>query len=117
AAVADGLVEAELQGVGSHGLLQAPTYLRRLRAGTVSGGSTLRTVHESGAITVFDAGLALGHAVARQAMEKAVASAGKHGIAAVAVRSATHFGIAGRYARVAAEAGMVGIVMCNTRPM
>lgn len=117
ALVADGLVEADLQGVASHGLLQAPNYLRRLRAGTIATKASLRIVHESAAVTVFDAGLALGHAVAGQAMQRAVASANAHGLAAVAVRTATHFGVAGRHARLAAEAGMIGIVLCNSRVM
>ena len=115
--VADGLVEADLQGVGSHGMLQAPTYLRRLRAGTIDGKGALRLVHSSAAVRVYDAGLALGHAVAKGAMDRAVETARTHGLAAVAVRTATHFGVAGRHARAAAEAGMIGIVMCNTRPM
>ena len=117
ALVADGLVEADLQGVASHGLLQAPTYLRRLRAGTIDGKGTLSLVHSSAAVTVYDAGLALGHAVATEAMDRAIETARTHGLAAVAVRTATHFGVAGRHARAAAEAGMIGIVMCNTRPM
>jgi LDH2 family malate/lactate/ureidoglycolate dehydrogenase len=117
ALVADGLVEADLQGVGSHGMLQAPTYLRRLRAGTIAGKSTLKLVHSSAAVTVYDAGVALGHAVASKVMDHAVGSARTHGLAAVAVRTATHFGVAGRHARVAADAGVIGIVMCNTRPM
>lgn len=116
-AVAAGLVEADLQGTGSHGMLQAPVYLRRLRAGTISCRGALTAVHTSGAVTVFDAGLALGHAVARQAMESAITSAARHGLGAAAVRAATHFGVAGRHARVAAEAGMIGIVLWNTRPM
>ncbi|MEO3387998.1 Ldh family oxidoreductase [Mesorhizobium sp. CAU 1741] len=115
--VAEALVEADLQATGSHGMLQATTYLRRLRAGTISGNAELKRVHESGAVTVFDAGLALGHAVAQQAMDQAVATARTHGMGAAAVRAATHFGIAGRHARVAADAGLIGIAMCNSRPM
>jgi LDH2 family malate/lactate/ureidoglycolate dehydrogenase len=114
---AEGLVEADLQATGSHGALQAPNYLRRLRAGTISTRATIELVHESAAVAVYDAGLALGHPAARQAMDVALARASRFGIAAVAVRSATHFGMAGAHARRAAEAGMIGIVMCNTRPM
>jgi len=117
AAVAGALIEAEAQGAASHGVLQAPTYLRRLRAGTITGRASLTLVHASGAVSVFDAGLALGHAVARQAMHQAVASARIHGLGAAAVRTATHFGVAGRHARVAADAGLIGIAMCNSRPM
>ena len=117
ALVADGLVEADLQGVGSHGMLQAPNYLRRLRAGTIDGKGALTQVHSSAAVTVYDAGLALGHAVAGEAMDRAIETARAHGLAAVVVKTATHFGVAGRHARAAADAGMIGIAMCNTRPM
>jgi LDH2 family malate/lactate/ureidoglycolate dehydrogenase len=115
--VAGCLVEADLQGVGSHGLLQAPNYVRRLRAGTIRGHAELRLVRSSGAIRVYDAGLALGHAVARQAMEGAMEVARATGISAVAIRSATHFGMAGQHAAVAAHAGLIGIAMCNSRVM
>lgn len=117
ALVADGLIKADLQGVGSHGLLQAPNYLRRLLAGSIAASGKLEVVHEIGAVAVFDAGLALGHAVAGEVMARTAVTAGKYGIAASAVRAATHLGVAGRYARVAADAGLIGIVMCNTRVM
>lgn len=114
---ASGLIEAELQGVHSHGFLQVPIYLRRVRAGTISKESALRLVHQSAAISVYDAGLSLGHPGAEQAMQAATENAQQFGIAAVAVRSATHFGVAGRYVRTAADEGLIGIAMCNTRPM
>lgn len=115
--VSTALVEADLQGAASHGLLQAPNYVRRIVAGTISGRADLRAVHASGAVRVMDAGLALGHAAAAHAMDMAVSAARDHGISAVAVRSGTHFGAAAQPARRAAEAGLVGIVMCNTRAM
>lgn len=115
--VADALIEADLQGVSSHGLLQAPNYLRRLLAGTISASGELQVLHASAAVTVFDAGMALGHAVAGEVMARTAASAKKYGIAASAVGAATHLGVAGRYARTAAEDGLIGIVMCNTRVM
>jgi LDH2 family malate/lactate/ureidoglycolate dehydrogenase len=38
-------------------------------------------------------------------------------VAAVAVRRGFHFGVAGRYVRMAAEAGCVALAMCNTKPV
>lgn len=116
-ATADALVEAELEGSASHGLLQAPVYVRRLLAGTISGTARLQEIHRSGAISVFDAGLGLGHTAAAQLAAIVVDDARRHGVSVAAVRSATHFGIAGRYARMIAEAGLIGIVMCNSRVM
>ncbi len=115
--VAGALIEADLEGHASHGLLQAPNYVRRIRAGTISRSGKVAEVHRSGAISVFDVGLILGHAAAGQLVAVAREDAHRHGMAAVAARSATHFGVAGRYARMLAADGLVGIVMCNTRPM
>ena len=49
-----------------------------------------------------------------RAMEEAVLLARDAGIGAVAVQNSSHFGPAGAYALAAAEAGLIGIVMCNS---
>jgi LDH2 family malate/lactate/ureidoglycolate dehydrogenase len=74
-------------------------------------------VSDRAASLVLDAGHALGLFTAEQAMDLAVERAGKFGIAVAAVRHGFHFGTARRYALRAAEAGCVGITMCNTRPL
>ncbi len=100
--VGAGLVASRIEGRATHGLLRAPMYLRRLRAGTLSTSGAIRLVHDGGAVAVYDGCLVLGHAAAGQAMSAAVAKASAFGISAVAVRSATHFGVAGAVARDAA---------------
>ena len=52
-----------------------------------------------------------------QAMGLAIDKARQFAAGIVSVRHGFHFGTAGRYARQAAEAGCVGIAMCNTRPL
>src|SRR5690606_36463627 len=49
-------------------------------------------------------------------MDLAIDRAAAHGLALVAMRNGFHFGVAGHYARMAAERGCVSMVMCNTRP-
>lgn len=115
--VAAALVEAELQGVATHGMQQAAIYLRRILAGTLSYGGRVDAVHESRAVTIYDGGLVLGHVAAGQVMEELIVRCREFGVAVSAVHTATHFGVAGRYARQAAEVGLVAVVMCNTRPM
>jgi LDH2 family malate/lactate/ureidoglycolate dehydrogenase len=46
-------------------------------------------------------------------MGRAQELAGTHGIGAVAIRNSSHFGAAGAYALAAAEAGMIGLAVCN----
>ena len=117
ALVAEDLVAADLDGVASHGVMLVPMYVERLRAGSVSTRSSGEVVSDRQAAVVIDAGNALGQLTARQAVELAAERAAAFGMATVAVRNAFHFGTAGRYARMLADRGCVGIVMSNTRPL
>ncbi len=113
--VAEVLVGADLQGKGSHGVLQAEAYIARLLSGSMTAAERLEIVSDNGTAVVVDAANMFGHLAAEQAMEIAIAHAKDHGMAIVAMRRGFHFGVAGHYALMAANAGCVGIVMCNTR--
>jgi LDH2 family malate/lactate/ureidoglycolate dehydrogenase len=115
--VANDLVIAELEGVGSHGVMLVPMYVDRILKGSVSKRSQGDVVSDMRTAIVIDAGNALGQLTAHQAVKLAVARAKNAGMAVVAVREAFHFGTAGRYARLIAEQNCVGIVMSNTRPL
>jgi LDH2 family malate/lactate/ureidoglycolate dehydrogenase len=115
--VAEDLVAADLEGIGSHGVMLMPMYVDRLLQGSVSTRSQGEIVSDRDAAIVIDAGHALGQLAARQAVGLAVSRARQIGAGIVGVRNAFHFGTAGRYARLIAEQGCVGIVMSNTRPL
>lgn len=115
--VAEALVEADMRGVASHGTMLVPMYVDRVRAGSVSRKERAEVVTDFGAIAVLDAGHALGQLTGDQAMALAVAKAKSHGIGAVAVRNAFHFGGAFRYVESAAREGCIGIAAANTRPL
>jgi len=117
ASVADGLVEADLEGLSSHGVMLTDMYLERLRQGSVSRNTEAAVISERQGAVVLDAGNALGQLTAMQAMEIAIGKARQFAAGIVAVRHGFHFGTAGRYALHAAKAGCVGIAMCNTRPL
>jgi LDH2 family malate/lactate/ureidoglycolate dehydrogenase len=112
--VADALVEADLQGLPSHGIFQAENYIARLKNGGTSPRDRGEIVVDSGCIAVIDAHDMLGQISADQAIRLAVARAEQFGAGIVAVRRGSHYGAAGRYAAMAAEAGCIGIVMANT---
>ena len=115
--VSNALIEADLSGRGSHGVLQAGGYLARLIAGTMSTASKPEIVSESGGTVVLDAADMEGHLAAEEAMKIAVAKAQEFGISAVSVRRGFHCGVAGRYVRMAAEQGCAAFAMCNTKPV
>ena len=117
ALVAEALVDADIEGLASHGLLQLPMYLERIAQGSVNPTAKGEIVVDAGARLTLDAQNALGHVTAERACEIAIARAVEHGVAIVAVRNAFHVGAAGRFARRITLAGKIGIVMANTRPM
>jgi LDH2 family malate/lactate/ureidoglycolate dehydrogenase len=117
AIVAEDLVAADVEGVASHGVMLVPMYVERIRAGSVSRETEGKVVADRQAAVIIDGSNVLGQLTARQAVVLAADHAAQFGMATVAVRNAFHFGAAGRYARMLADRGCVGIVMCNTRPL
>jgi len=117
AAVAQGLVDADLEGLPSHGVMLVDMYIERLRRGSVARHEQATIVSEQDGAVVLDAGHALGHLTGTQAMAKAIEKARAHAAGVVVVRHGFHFGAASRYARQAADENCVGLAMCNTRPL
>jgi LDH2 family malate/lactate/ureidoglycolate dehydrogenase len=115
--VARGLVEADLEGLSSHGVMLVDMYIERLQKGSVSRIESASVVSEREGAVVLDAGHALGQLTGIQAMSIAVNKARQFAAGIVSVRHGFHFGTAGRYALQAAEAGCIGIALCNTRPL
>jgi LDH2 family malate/lactate/ureidoglycolate dehydrogenase len=111
------LVEADLEGLSSHGVMLIDMYIERLRQGSVSRNTSATIVSERQGAIVLDAGNALGQLTGTQAMTLAIDKARQFTAGIVAVRHGFHFGTAGRYARQAADASCIGIAMCNTRPL
>jgi LDH2 family malate/lactate/ureidoglycolate dehydrogenase len=115
--IATALVEAELRGVSSHGILLVPMYVERLNAGGVTRERELDILHDAGAAVVADARGGMGQLSSPQSMGLAIERAGRYGIGMVSVRNAHHFGAASRWAMQAADAGCLGIAMSNTTPL
>ena len=113
---AEGLVEADLCGVETHGVSRMEVYLRRLEAGAVLGEGVFTVVKEYAGAALCDGGGALGQVTARKAMELACDKARTAGCYTVFVRNSSHYGMAAIYARMAAERGLVGITATNAPP-
>jgi len=117
ASIAVALVEADLRGVSSHGIMLVPMYVDRLNAGGVTRERELDVVSDAGAALIADARGGMGQLSSPQAMGQAIERAGRYGIGLVSVRNAHHFGAASRWAMQAAQAGCIGIAMSNTTPL
>ncbi|WP_347754700.1 Ldh family oxidoreductase [Agrococcus sp. ProA11] len=115
--VAEGLVDADLHGVASHGVSRLGLYLDRLRSGAIVGHDAARIVQEWGTGAIIDAGHSFGAWSAARATDLCIAKAREAGMAIVVARGADHFGRAGAFSERMAAAGMVGIVAANTTPL
>jgi len=114
--LAETLVDADLSGVHSHGVLRVPEYLRKLGEGGVDPRGAPRVVGALGGCLVVDGGNAMGQVAAMYAMERAIERVGTQGIVAAAVRGSNHCGAVGFYARRAAARGTIGLATTNALP-
>lgn len=109
------IVEADARGIDSHGISMLPYYAGMVRSGELALGGRPAIVRESHSTARVDAGAGLGHEAGVFAMETAIAKARAHDVGVVTVFNSHHFGAAGPYAELAAEAGLVGIVATTGR--
>jgi ureidoglycolate dehydrogenase (NAD+) len=107
------LMHASRLGIDSHGARLAVHYVKALTGGRVNARPRVTATRNGSAAGIVDADDGLGHLAAHRAMELACVLARESGIGAVGVRRSSHFGAAGAYALVAAEAGFIGICMTN----
>ncbi|MCB1054772.1 MAG: Ldh family oxidoreductase [Acidobacteria bacterium] len=114
AMVADGLLEASLRGVDTHGIRLFGTYLAELDGGRAKARPELTWTSGAAAVRVLDAGGALGVVAGRIACDEAVALAKEHGVGAVVVRNSNHFGPASAYTLQMARAGTIGFACTNS---
>lgn len=107
--------DADLAGIDSHGISMIPGYFHLVESGELAVAATPEIIAETAATVVLDGGHALGHVTTAEAMKIAIDRTSESGLAAVAVRRSRHFGAAGFYAAMAAEAGLIGMVLSTTR--
>jgi LDH2 family malate/lactate/ureidoglycolate dehydrogenase len=116
ALVADSLVQADLWGHGSHGMLRLPWYAARLRSGAMTAVTDPAVLADTGPLVLLDGRDGVGQVLTERARTLAVGRARTHGIGAVGVRNSNHFGTAMWFTRRAARDGVVAVLTTNASP-
>jgi LDH2 family malate/lactate/ureidoglycolate dehydrogenase len=111
--IANTLVQADLWGHQSHGVLRASWYIERLRHGVMSPVTEIDVIRDKGCLAVLDGKEGVGQVVAKQAMDLAIAKAKTHGIGTVTVRNSNHFGTLMYYTRLATQQGCIAFLTSN----
>lgn len=110
ALTAGSLVEADLRGVSSHGVIRTKIYADRLAAGVVNATPHVRAVRETRTTAVVDGDNGMGQIVGAHAMRLAIAKAeAEGGPSVVSVRGSNHYGTAAWFAEMACPHDMIGL--------
>jgi hydroxycarboxylate dehydrogenase B len=112
--VADHLVDANLKGHDSHGVIRTAKYVEWVRDGQLLPNRHAAVVQDGAAVVVLDGGFGYGQVIGREAMDIATERAPRAGLCAAAIRNAGHLGRIGAWAEQLAEAGLASIHFVNT---
>jgi len=114
---ADVLINADLNGVDSHGVARLAGYIRLFDHGRLNPKPNITVVYETPSTATIDGDKGLGLVVAPFAMKLAIKKAKKVGSGWISVQNSNHFGIAGYHASQALEHDMIGWAMTNAAPL
>ena len=111
------LVETDLRGVHSHGMMRLTGYVDRLLQEGTNPKPDVRVVTETGGTAVIDGDNGLGQVVSKRAMEVAIDKSRASGIGVAGARNSSHFGACAHWAQMALPHDMIGIATTNGGPI
>lgn len=107
------LVDSNLMGHDSHGVVRVTSYIGWLKEGKIKTNAHVRVVTESDAFAILDGQGGYGQVLGGEAMAIGIAKARKTGVALVALRHAHHLGRIGDWAETCAAEGCASIHFVN----
>jgi LDH2 family malate/lactate/ureidoglycolate dehydrogenase len=111
AQVAELMVEADLRGSDTHGVIRLPLYVRRLKAGGINKQPNIRVIQDRPSAALVDGDNGMGHLVMRFAAQTAIEKARRTGVGWVGARMSNHAGPAALYAMMPLAHDMIGIYL------
>jgi L-2-hydroxycarboxylate dehydrogenase (NAD+) len=111
------LVEAELAGHPSHGLLRLPTIVGRIESGVCDPSATGVHTWPSPGILRVDGQGGLGPVIARRAVDSALERVSDQGVVAVLLSRTNHLGMLAWYVERIARQGRLSIAMCTSEAL
>jgi len=113
ALVAEILVQADMRGTDTHGVHLLTLLPDRVEAGLIQIPTNLKVIKEGETTTLIDGGNGLGQLAVHRAMMINIQKAKKFGLGCSLVRNTNNIGSLISYTLMAAQEGMIGIVMSN----
>jgi uncharacterized oxidoreductase len=107
------LVEANLTGHDSHGVVRVPRYVTQLRDGGVYAGREVTVLMDTPAMALLDGNYGFGQTIGPQAASIGIEKAQANGVAVIGLRHSGHLGRIGDFAEMAAAAGLISLHFVN----
>jgi L-2-hydroxycarboxylate dehydrogenase (NAD+) len=112
--IADVLLTSDLFGIESHGMQRMARYHKGIEKGLIDVKGAPEIVSETPVSAVIDGHRGMGQINAHKAMRLAIQKAKASGVGIVSVRNSNHYGIAGYYAKMACDEGLMGFSCTNS---
>jgi LDH2 family malate/lactate/ureidoglycolate dehydrogenase len=114
--VAESLVDANLAGHDSHGVIRLTSYVAGVRSGQVQPAARPVVESLSDACARVDGAWGWGQPAAHIATDTALDLARAHGVGLVTIGRCNHIGRLGEYVEKVSRAGQIGLMVCNSPP-
>ncbi|HXX35692.1 MAG TPA: Ldh family oxidoreductase [Thermodesulfobacteriota bacterium] len=115
--VSDTLIQAELRGVSSHGVIRLPFYCKRLLDKGSNSDPNVRIIAEKPSMILVDGDNGLGQIVSIKAMEMVMDRARDQGVCFAGVGNSCHFGMTSYYPMMALKREMIALAGSNASPV
>ena len=112
-AVAWSLVDSDVCGVASHGVVRIPDYVRAMSEGRIVAGARTTVTAETGAVVTLDGQRGFGQIAARALAAAAAERARQHGISLAMLTNVSHVGRLGEWVEQVAKEGQIALAWCN----
>ena len=107
-------IGANLAGHDSHGIIQIPTYIDRVKRGHIVPGAQFEIIKDTPTTTVVDGHWGFGYVVSERLMKMTIDKAKRSGVAAATVFRQSHVGRVADYPIMAAENGLIGLMTADS---
>lgn len=111
--ITDVLIEANLRGIDTHGVMRVPIYIERFQKNLVNPCPKIKFEERMPSVLLVDGDNGPGHVVGTETMNRLIEKADKQGICIAGIHHSNHFGMAAYYTIIAARKDMIGIALSN----
>ncbi len=109
ALIAAHLVDADMSGHPSHGIVRTARYLEWIEQGKMQAVARVSVITRSDPLALLDGHFSFGQVLGHEVVGLATEMAGQNGLAVIGLRHAGHLGRIGAWAELLADRGLISI--------